>query len=105
MDVLINKQYSAEHKNSRYSNVPYYYHIEDDKYTRAYSKHLNKDSAYTVYKVMENDTLDSIALQYYNNPTYYWIIADFNRIIDPFEKLEVGRLLQIPSMSTISFEE
>lgn len=105
MEVLINKQYSTLNKNSRYSNVPYYYHTEDDKYTRAYSKHLSKDSAYTVYKVIENDTLDSIALQFYNNPTYYWIIADFNRIIDPFEKLKEGTLLQIPSISTISFEE
>lgn len=105
MDVLVNKQYSNYGKTSRYNDVPYYYHIEDNKYTRGYTKHLSKDSSYTVYKVEKNDTLDSIALLYYNNPTYYWVIADYNRIIDPYAELIEGTLLQIPSLSTIRFEE
>jgi nucleoid-associated protein YgaU len=56
------------------------------------------------HKVKDGDTLDSLALYYYNNPTYYWVIADFNRIQDPYLELEVGRILKIPTFSNIAFK-
>lgn len=104
-DILRSKQFREYNKLSRYSGVPYYYNPVDNKYMYGIGKNLRNDTTYKVHKVEDGDTLDSIALYYYNNPTYYWIIADFNRIQDPFIKLKVGTKLNIPTFSCIQFEE
>ena len=104
MDVLKNKSYKSYKKLSRYSNFPYYYHTLDDKYVYGITAHLKNDTPYILHTVKKSDTLDSLALYYYNNPTYYWIICDFNRIQDPFIDLEEGQKIKIPSFSTIEFE-
>lgn len=104
-NVLSNKQYREYQKVSRYSSTPYYYNIVDEKFCCGTSKHLKDTTTYRVHKVVEGDTLDNLALYYYNNPTYFWIIADFNRIRDPFEDLTIGDKLKIPTFSTIEFED
>lgn len=105
MSRIINKAYKNYNKISRYAVFPYYYNSLDDKYMYGLTSHLkNEDTKYVNHKIKQNETLDSIALYYYNNPTYYWIIADFNRIQDPFEKLEIGRVLRIPTFSNIKFD-
>ena len=103
-NVLTNKQFRDYQKVSRYSSVPYYYNTVDKRFFYGSSANLKTDITHRIHKVQEEDTLDSLALYYYNNPTYYWIIADFNRIRDPFEKLEIGTYLKIPSFSGIEFE-
>lgn len=103
MDLLINKQYKPYSYLSRYSSFPFYYHTIDNKYIYGTTSHLNKDIPYTLYKVLKNDTLDSIALYFYNNPTYFWVICDFNDIQDPYIELEEGQLLKIPSLSNVSY--
>ena len=40
---------------------------------------------------------DKLAAYYYNNPTYYWIICDFNKIIDPFVEPKPGDILYLPA--------
>ena len=105
MEVLIDKSYKKYNGVSRYQNVPYYYNTEDNKYVYGTTTHLRDNTAYTIHIVQQNDTLDTLALAYYNNPTYYWVIADFNRICDPFEKLEVGKRVKIPSFSAIEFQQ
>ena len=104
-NVVSDKQYKSYQKVSRYSSVPYYYNTVDKRFFYGTSKHLKDNTLYKVHKVVEGDTLDSLALYYYNNPTYYWIIADFNRIRDPFEALVIGDHLKIPTFSNIEFEE
>lgn len=88
---------------SRYSLVPNYYNYSDKKEMSGTGFQLEDDTAYVLHKVKQGDSYDSIALQYYNNPTYYWIILDFNRILDPFHEPEVGDLLKVPSISVIAF--
>ena len=105
MDVLINKSYKIFDKVSRYSNSPYYYHLLDNKYIYGFSKRLKTDTPYIIHTVQRSDTFDSLALYYYNNPTYFWIICDFNRINDPFIDLKEGSKIKIPSFSTIEFED
>lgn len=84
---------------------PTYYHTVDKKSFYGLSSHLlTENTKFVTHKVKQNDTLDSLALYYYNNPTYYWIIADFNRIRDPYNKLEIGQLLKIPTFSNIAFD-
>lgn len=104
MDVIKNKSYKNYDYFSRYTSFPYYYHTLDKKYIYGTSTQINKNSTYTLYKVEKNDTLDNIALKMYNNPTFYWAIASFNDVINPFEKLIEGTFLKIPTLSDISFE-
>ena len=106
MDVLKNKNYKKFDYVSRYSPVPYYYHTTDEKYIFGIGSNVNKDVAYTLHDVKDTDTLDSIALKYYNNPTYYWAIAYFNDIQDAFIKLsDHYTTLKIPNISAIKFGE
>ena len=103
MEVLTNKFYKSYDYISRYSAYPSYYHTLDDKYITGTASYLNDKTIYTEYIVKNNDSYDSIALKYYNNPTFYWIICSFNRIADPFERPKAGTSLKIPSISNIEF--
>ena len=104
-NILRDKQYRDYKKISRYSSIPYYYNPVDEKFTYGTSKWLKDDTTHRIYKIKEGDTLDTLALYYYNNPTYFWIIADFNRIRDPFAPLKVGSKIKIPTFSSIEFED
>lgn len=103
MEVLTNKQYKQFDHISRYSPSPIYYHTLDNKYIVGIDKWLNNDTPYSEYIVRKGDTFDTLALRFYNNPTFYWIICSFNRIHDPFEIPEPGSVLKIPSFSNIEF--
>lgn len=105
MSILKDKQYRNYDYLSRYTSFPLYYHTLDRKYINGTTAQLSKDCSYILYEVKTSDTLDSIALDYYNNPTFFWIIADFNNIQDPYIKLEIGSKLKIPTLSDIKFEE
>ena len=105
MDVLTNKYYKQYDYISRYSPFPIYYHTLDNKYIIGLDKWLKDSTLYSEYVVQKGDTFDKLALRYYNNPTYYWIICSFNRIHDPFDSPQPGTLLKIPSFSNIEFEE
>lgn len=104
MSKLTKKNYKEYSKVSRYSQIPYYYHTVDDKYIMGKSAHLKTNTVYTTYTVRKNDTFDSLALEFYNNPTLFWIICSFNNIQDPFSKLKEGQLIKIPSISNIEFD-
>lgn len=66
---------------------------------------LNDNIPFVNHKIESGDTLDNIALYYYGNPTYYWMIADFNGILDPFMPLVVGTTIKIPTFQQITFLE
>ena len=102
-DVLKDKNYRDYNYVSRYISIPYYYNTEDDKYIYGTAQQLNESISFVLHEVQIGDTLDSLALKYYNNPTLYWIIADFNKIQDPYKELEIGEKLKVPSISSISF--
>jgi hypothetical protein len=62
------------------------------------------------HAVKSGDTLFSIANRYYaamkQAPQLWWVIADFQPepILDPTIQLEIGRVLQIPSLQTLQTE-
>lgn len=105
MDRLTDKSYRNYDYLSRYSSFPFYYDTEDERYIYGTTAQLKKDVSYVLHKVKPNDTWDSLALKYYNNPTLYWIICDFNEVQDPFTDLEVDTSIRIPTLSNISFEK
>lgn len=104
MEVLKNKSYTDSDQLSRYTPFPYYYHTKDNKYVRGITSYLKDTTVYSLYEVQKGDTFDSIALEYYNNPTLYWIICSFNHIQDPFTELQTGQKLKIPALSNIEFD-
>ena len=103
MDILTNKQYKTYNKVSRYSPFPIFYNTLDKRYQGSITDYLLDTTTYINHNVNNTDTLDSLALYYYGNPTYFWIIADFNRIQDPFKPLKVGEFIRIPTFSDIQF--
>ena len=104
MEVLKNKSYKQYDKMSRYSPFPYYFHTLDNRFTYGLDAHIRDDTPYQLYTIKRGDTLDSIALKFYNSPTKYWVICSFNRIRNPYVKLNEGDTLKIPSMSSIEFD-
>ena len=104
MDVLKNKRFQNYDYVCRYSSVPYYYNTKDEKWIYGIGEQINKNIPYLEHKVVDSDTLDYLALKYYNNPTYYWVIAYFNNIQDCYCKLsDFYKVLKIPNISSISF--
>ena len=45
--------------------------------------------------------LDLISAAFYDDPRYWWVIAQYNNIIDPVAEVKAGRVLQIPSKSRL----
>lgn len=60
----------------------------------------SNDNYYRV-EVNEINRLDLIAYKYYNNPLLWWVIAQANNIIDPFEELEIGTLIRVPCIESL----
>lgn len=103
--ILINKQYKDYDRVSRYSVFPYYYNRIDQKYIYGITSQLSTDNIiYVNHVVKQGDTLDTLSLYYYNSPLYFWVIADFNRIQDPYADLEIGSTLRIPTFNNIEYE-
>ncbi len=104
MDDLKDKKYATYDYLSRYTGVPYYYNKRDNKEVYGISHNMLKNTSYVIHKVAPSDTLDKLALKYYNNPTYWWVIAYFNDIQDAFINLKSRyTTLKIPSISNITF--
>ncbi len=104
MNILTDKQYKVYNRLSRYSLFPIYYNTLDDKYESSTTAYLDDSTEYLLHKVQQNDNYDTIALQYYNNPTYYWIICSFNHIQDPFVPPVPGTYVKVPVMSSIRYD-
>ena len=106
MDVLKDEQRKEYNALSRYASIPFYYNTQDNKYIYGLCKQLNDETNYSIHQIKDYDTLDSLALYYYGRPDYFWVIADFNRIQDPYLKLSKKyKEIKIPSISSIYFEE
>ena len=104
MDTLINKRYEQYDYTSRYTDIPYYFDTLKNRDVYGIGSNLRKDTTWTAHKVQETDTLDSLALKYYANPTFWWIIAYFNDIQDAFINLSSKfNIIKIPNISSITF--
>lgn len=88
---------------SRYESFPYYYSEQDNRYYYGLTSNLNTNIGYVLYTVKDGDSWDSISLDYYGSPIYYWIICDFNGILDALEQPIVGTAIKIPAINSISF--
>ena len=103
MTVLDNKYFKNYSYLCRYAGCANYYHHIDNKYVTATAQQLNMNTPYSEYIVRKGDSYDKIALMYYNNPTYYWIICYFNNIMDPFTQPIPGNVIKVPDLAAIEF--
>lgn len=104
MDALTNKKFEQFDYTCRYTNVPYYYNSLDQREIFGLCSNMKQNTTWVAHKVQAEDTFDSLALKYYNNPTFWWIITYFNNIQDPFVKIiDHYDILKIPSISSIEF--
>lgn len=60
---------------------------------------LAQDSSDIIYTVEEfySGRIDLIASVFYNEPRWWWVIAQYNNILDPFSEITPGRILFIPT--------
>lgn len=104
MDTLKNKRYENYSYLSRYTNVPYFFDTLRNKDIYGIGTGLKMDTEYVTHKVKSIDTLHSLSLKYYNNPTFWWVIAYFNNIQDSFKPLKDKYItLKIPNITNIEF--
>jgi hypothetical protein len=104
MDTLKNKNYESYDYLSRYTQVPYYFDTIRQREVYGIGSNLLKDTPYVSHKLTSEDTLHSLSLLYYNNPTYWWVIAYFNDIQDAFISLkDYYKVLRIPNIASITF--
>jgi hypothetical protein len=104
MDTLKSKNYESYDYLSRYATVPYYFDTIKQREVYGIGSNMLKDAPYVSHKLATNDTLHKLSLQYYNNPTYWWVIAYFNDVQDAFSPLiEHYSIIRIPNISSVSF--
>ena len=105
MESLKQKTYRTYDYISRYQPFPYYYNVNDKKYIYGLTSQLRKDISYVSIKVEQDTTLDKLAEKYYGRPDYYWVIADFNDINDPFIQLWGNyKSINVPTLGAISWK-
>lgn len=104
MDTLKNKVYTQFDYLSRYTTIPHYYDTLSDREVFGIGTNLKTSSEYLTHTVKPTDTLNYLALKYYNDPTFWWVIAYFNDIQDPFKPItEKFKTIKIPNITSIEF--
>jgi hypothetical protein len=59
------------------------------------------DRVYVVEPIYEG-RLDNISNAFYGDPRYWWVLAQFNNILDPASEVVAGRALLIPTKDRLS---
>lgn len=62
---------------------------------KLFEKYKKDISYYSEYEIQENDRWDTLAYKFYKDVNLWWIVAIFNNVIDPFQKLQYGETLNI----------
>ncbi len=61
-----------------------------------------------VYRLQRGDTWSRLSFRFFGDDKLWWILTDFNRIVDPFRELETritsGTPIIVPSLSRVHFE-
>lgn len=107
MDTLKNKRYLQYGYLCRLTGTAIYYDTLKEREITGIGLDLQPDIPHFTHIVKERETLDFLALKYYNNPTYWWIIAMFNNIQDAFiDDLKAKYpILQIPNIGAVTFQK
>jgi len=107
--VKTTKPTSNNNKNSLYNRYSRYVaggsteHANDmlEWWERANFQRDDSDIVYAVENFYAQ-RLDLIASVFYNEPRYWWFLAQYNSILDPFTEITPGRILLIPTADRLS---
>lgn len=97
--------YSSPRTYEHTSRYDKYRQIVDElnSYTETFNQSLipssDSDIFHTVLREQENRP-DIIANIYYKDPSFYWVIALANELVDPFI-IQAGSILRIPTLSSL----
>lgn len=56
---------------------------------------------YSNYEVKPKDTWTNISFKFFNTYKLWWLICKFNNVEDPFQELQQGRIIKIPTNELI----
>ena len=60
------------------------------------------------HRMRTGDTWSNLAFRFLGSSTLWWVIAEFNRVVDPWKDLRTfiaeGRLIIYPSISRLNFQ-
>ena len=61
------------------------------------------DASDLVYTIEDQFTgrIDLIAYAFYSEPRYWWVIAQYNNILDAYSEIVPGRVLYIPTLDRL----
>lgn len=100
LEYIDNKEYD---KTSRYQILRVVVN-GDSRYLETYNQKTIPESDEDTYHIVsftEEGRLDLIANDYYGSPSYWWVLAIANNLIDPFD-FKQGVMMRIPPMSSVT---
>jgi hypothetical protein len=53
---------------------------------------------FVYHEYIEGERLDQLAWKYYQRPSFWWLIPEYNPEIEDFTNIKPGTLLRIPSV-------
>lgn len=62
---------------------------------------IGEDATDEFRRVADGETWRDIAFEVYGDARLYWILAELNRVTDPFEPPEPQKLLRYPTLKRI----
>ncbi len=71
MNTFKDKTYANYDYTCRYTSTPYFFDTKNNKEVYGVGTSMDTTSPYYSHQVKAGDTLDSLSLKYYNNPTYW----------------------------------
>jgi hypothetical protein len=74
-----------------------------DLHSARYANLRRRSFKYELFEVPEEcvGRIDLITVRFYGDPTYWWVIAQFNGIVDPIGEIVVGLQLGIPNLAEV----
>jgi len=62
---------------------------------------LSNASYFNTYACKNEDWWDNISAEIYNTPSLWWMVCLVNNIVNPFEEMESGKLIQVLSIDYV----
>lgn len=62
---------------------------------------LGSDDTVYVVEAQFAGRLDQISAIYLLEPRYWWVIAQYNNVLDPYNEIQEGTILYIPSIDRV----
>ena len=102
LPVSNNNTDTLQNKNSRYvaGGTTEVANQQIEWWERSLFRRDDSDITYVVENFYEN-RLDLISAVFYGQTRYWWLLAQYNNILDPATEVEAGRVIAIPTLDRV----